>query len=224
MQNGFDALLARRSATAERCNATSAVVEACRKWVERLGDNVTLETAAREGGRPRSQDGPPPHREGRGRGRGDPPSAGLDPDIRPRVEAYVAGLVDTVKITGFQAGEHLVIKTLDSCGWDKPLDALQVEALMRPDKVVDALLALIGRRSEAPCPAAERPARIAALEREVLELRYVEEALVTAAIAEGQAVVRDTDAPPAAVLGVRVVVAKPATTPAEKQQKVRDVA
>jgi hypothetical protein len=48
--------------------------------------------------------------------------------------------------------------------------------------------------------------------------------LVTAAIAEGQAVVRDTDAPPAAVFGVRVVVAKPAPTPAEKQSKVRVVA
>jgi hypothetical protein len=113
-----------------------------------------------------------------------------------------------VKISGYTAGGHLTIEIKDRCGWDKPLDALQVEALMRPEKLVDAFVALIEARAEAPCPAAERPETIAALEREVLELRYVEEALVSAAIAEAEAVTRDDCAPPAAVLGVRVVVPK----------------
>jgi hypothetical protein len=52
-------------------------------------------------------------------------------------------------------------------------------------------------------PVAQRPPRIAALERELEELHRVEEALVAAAIAAGEPVHRSPSAPPAAVLGVR---------------------
>jgi hypothetical protein len=52
---------------------------------------------------------------------------------------------------------------------------------------------------------AQRPPRIAALERELDELHRVEEVLVVAAIAAGQPVHRSPSAPPAAVLGVRIV-------------------
>jgi hypothetical protein len=51
---------------------------------------------------------------------------------------------------------------------------------------------------------AQRPARIAALERELGELHRIEEALVAAAIAAGQPVYRSPSAPPAAVLGIKV--------------------
>jgi hypothetical protein len=51
---------------------------------------------------------------------------------------------------------------------------------------------------------AQRPPRIAALERELGDLRRIEEVLVAAAIAAGQPVHRSPSAPPAAVLGVRV--------------------
>jgi hypothetical protein len=51
---------------------------------------------------------------------------------------------------------------------------------------------------------AQRPPRIAALERELDELQRVEEALVAAAVAAGEPVHRSPSAPPAAVLGVRV--------------------
>ena len=51
---------------------------------------------------------------------------------------------------------------------------------------------------------AQRLPRIAALERELEELRRVEEVLVVAALATGQPVHRSPSAPPAAVLGVRV--------------------
>jgi hypothetical protein len=50
---------------------------------------------------------------------------------------------------------------------------------------------------------AQRPPRIATLERELDELHRVEEALVAATIASGQPVHRSPSAPPAAVLGVR---------------------
>jgi hypothetical protein len=46
---------------------------------------------------------------------------------------------------------------------------------------------------------------LTALERELEELHRVEEALVAAAIVVGQSVYRSPSAPPAAVLGVKLV-------------------
>ena len=54
-----------------------------------------------------------------------------------------------------------------------------------------------------PLPVAERPPRVAALERELDELHRIEEVLVAAALAAGSSVHRSQSAPPAAVLGVR---------------------
>jgi len=53
-------------------------------------------------------------------------------------------------------------------------------------------------------PVAQRPPRIAALERDLDELHRVEEVLVAIAITAGQLVHRSPSAPPATVLGVRV--------------------
>jgi hypothetical protein len=61
-----------------------------------------------------------------------------------------------------------------------------------------------GRTANDPLPVAQRPPRIAALERELDELHRVEEVLLAAAIAAGQPVHRSPSAPPAAVLGIRV--------------------
>ena len=61
----------------------------------------------------------------------------------------------------------------------------------------------VERMANDPLPLAQRPPRVAALERELDELHRVEEALVAAAIAAGQPVQRSPSAPPAAVLGVR---------------------
>jgi hypothetical protein len=47
-----------------------------------------------------------------------------------------------------------------------------------------------------PLPVAQRPPRIAALERELEELQRVEEALVASAIAAGEPVYRSPSAPP----------------------------
>jgi hypothetical protein len=101
---------------------------------------------------------------------------------------------------------------------------LQIEALMRPDDLVEAFMARIRSMADAPAPPAERPARIRALESEIEQLEFIEEALVMQALDRGEPVERRSDASPLAVLQARVVVAKPAPTPAEKQQKVRVVA
>ena len=55
-----------------------------------------------------------------------------------------------------------------------------------------------------PIPVAQRPALIAALEREIDELSHVEEALIEAAIARGETVNRLPSELPQAVLGVRI--------------------
>ena len=59
-----------------------------------------------------------------------------------------------------------------------------------------------------PLPRAERKRRIAALEAELVELAYVEEALVAAALARGEDVQCSPGAPPQAVLGVRIAETK----------------
>jgi hypothetical protein len=90
--------------------------------------------------------------------------------------------------------------------------------------LVSAFMGKVERMARGSAPVNERPGRIAALEAKIAELEYVEEQLVLAELAAGRPVERRSDASPAAVLQARVVVAKPVTTPAEKQQKVRDVA
>jgi hypothetical protein len=57
-------------------------------------------------------------------------------------------------------------------------------------------------------PIKEGATRIAALIDEIEQLAYVEKALVAAAIASGEDVQRSPDAPPQAVLGVRVAATK----------------
>jgi hypothetical protein len=80
-------------------------------------------------------------------------------------------------------------------------------ALLFPDAMVAALIREVERMANDPLPQAERKKRIAALEHEIEQLAYVEEALVAAAIAEGEDVQRSPSAPPQAVLQVRVAEA-----------------
>jgi hypothetical protein len=65
-------------------------------------------------------------------------------------------------------------------------------------------LCTLSRLANDPIPVAQRPTRIAALEREIDELSHIEEALVDAAIARGETVHRSPSALPQAVLGVRI--------------------
>jgi hypothetical protein len=70
--------------------------------------------------------------------------------------------------------------------------------------VLALVMSQVAQMASDPLPVAERPPRIAALERQLDELHRVEEVLVAAAIAVGEPVHRSPSAPPAAVLGVRV--------------------
>jgi hypothetical protein len=69
------------------------------------------------------------------------------------------------------------------------------------------LMREVERMTSGSVPIKERAARIAALTDEIEQLAYIEEALVAAAIASGKDVQRSPDAPPQAVLGVKVVEA-----------------
>jgi hypothetical protein len=63
-------------------------------------------------------------------------------------------------------------------------------AALFPDRMLSLVMTEVERMANDPVPVAQRPSRIAALERELDELHRVEEALVVAAIAAGQPVHR----------------------------------
>jgi hypothetical protein len=117
----------------------------------------------------------------------------LADDIRKKVEEFVYGLGSAVQIRGIGPRETLVITTKDGAGWDRDLTPLQIEALMRPDELVEAFMARIEAMAETPVPPAERPAAIAGLERELETLQRVEEALITAAEARGEEATRSSE-------------------------------
>jgi hypothetical protein len=203
----FPALQAREAEVSRRASAAKWVSEHARRWVEQLGDDVVLETAAVKvpdgadlGGVRRRMV------EAKAEVAVIERTPSADPNIRAKVEAYVAGLNEDLQITGIQAGETLVIgrRPPPMYGMASPATAEQVAALLWPEQLADALMARIEALADGAVPPKDRPARLAALVREVEQLQYCEEALITAAVAAGEAVTRSTDAPPAAVLGVRV--------------------
>ena len=124
---------------------------------------------------------------------------------------YVAKLAPTVR--GVGVGEHLSIvwpgaQQSSTFLAERTCDPLALLAALFPDRLIALAMSEVERQANDPLPVAERPARIAALERELAELSYVEEALVAAAIAAGEPVALSSSAPPAAVLGVRIVETK----------------
>jgi hypothetical protein len=135
------------------------------------------------------------------------PSADIEAPIRAYVEAMAKP-----QITGVGKAEKLKVIWPGS-GFDNRgpredrAEVLPMMALLFPDAMVAALISEVERMANDPLPQAERKKRIAALEHETEQLAYVEEALVAAAIAEGEDVQRSPSAPPQAVLQVRVVEA-----------------
>jgi hypothetical protein len=133
-------------------------------------------------------------------------------DIEERVRAYVEGL-GKPQISGLGHGEKLrVLWPGAGFGPSGPredrADPLALQAFLHPDTMVQRLLRQIERVTAGAMPIKERSARIAKLEDELNELAFVEEALVAAAIANGEDVQRSPNALPQAVLGVRVADAK----------------
>jgi hypothetical protein len=128
-------------------------------------------------------------------------------DIEDRVWLCLRGL--TPKVRGIGPGERLSIiwpgaQTPTGYISEHTCDPLALIAALFPDRMLSLVMTEVERMANDPLPVAQRPLRIAALDRELDELHRVEEALVAAAIAAGQPVHRSPSAPPAAVLGVRI--------------------
>jgi hypothetical protein len=128
-------------------------------------------------------------------------------DVEARVRGYLRGLAP--KVRGIGVGERLSIvwpgaQTPTAYIAEHTCDPLALLAALFPDRMLSLVMTEVERMANDPLPVAERPARIAALERELDDLHRVEEVLVAAAIAAGQPVHRSPSAPPAAVLGVRI--------------------
>jgi hypothetical protein len=132
------------------------------------------------------------------------------PDVKQRIEDYVHGL-GRPTITGIGKGERLKV-VWGGSGWNSSgpredrAEVLPMMALLFPDEITDRLMSEVERTANDPVPIKERAVRIAALTDEIEQLAYVEEALVAAAIADGEDVQRSPNASPQAVLGVKVLV------------------
>jgi hypothetical protein len=132
-------------------------------------------------------------------------------DIEARIRAYVEAMARPT-ITGVGKAEKLKV-VWPGAGFDNRgpredrAEVLPLMALLFPDAVPAALMTEVERMANDPLPQAERKKRIAALEQEIEQLAYVEEAVVADAIARGEDVQRSSSAPPQAVLQVRVAEA-----------------
>jgi hypothetical protein len=131
----------------------------------------------------------------------------LDPRITEKVEARVAGLTEVIDIKGIEEGGRFeVVWDKTVMGWPTPsATPLQLEALLRPEGLVEAFVRKAERISRGSVPPSERPARLRVLEGEWTEQEFLEEQLVLAELAGGRPVERRSDASPAAILGVKVV-------------------
>jgi hypothetical protein len=112
-------------------------------------------------------------------------------DIREKVQDYVQGLTWPI-IGGIAADETLTVQ------WPTGPHALM--AFLRPDVLVERLMAEIDRIANTPCPLAEREQRIANLEEEIDRLQRTEEAIVVSTRTP-----REPGCPPWVVLGVKVI-------------------
>jgi hypothetical protein len=126
-------------------------------------------------------------------------------------ETYVHGCARP-QITGTGKGERLKViwntARFDSSGpLEHIAEPLALMALLFPDVMRDALLREIEQQTSNVIPIKDRSARIAALETKLIELAYVEEALVDAAISNGSDAQRSPNALPQAVLQVKIVEA-----------------
>jgi hypothetical protein len=132
-------------------------------------------------------------------------------DVELRVRSYVESMARP-QITGLANGEQLRV-IWPGAGFDTRgpredrAEVLPTIALLFPDAMTAALMSEVERMASDQVPIKERARRIAALTDEIEQLAYVEEALA-AAIANGEDVQRSPDAPPQAVLGVRVAATK----------------
>jgi hypothetical protein len=200
-------LLADQKVVQQRLQAEQSVLSACKAWLDRLPADTKLEPVAVT---------PDDHDLADVRGRVKAANAELEAlrrapapseNIEARVSYYVRGLAP--KVRGVGVGERLSIVWPGAQGGTQYIsehtaDPLALIAALFPERMLALVMGEVERMANDPLPVAERPRRIAALERELGGMHRIEEALVTTAIAAGQPVHRSPSAPPEAVLGVRV--------------------
>jgi hypothetical protein len=201
-------LLAEQKVLQQRLQAEQSVLSACKAWLDRLPAGTKFEPVAV------TADG---HDLAGVRGRIKAANAELEAlrrapapseDIEARVLDYIGALLP--KVRGVGVGERLSIiwpgaQSSPGYGYisEHTCDPLALLAALFPDRMLSLVMTEVERIANDPLPLAQRPGRVAALERELDELHRVEEALVAAALAAGSSVHRSPSAPPAAVLGIR---------------------
>jgi hypothetical protein len=114
-------------------------------------------------------------------------------------------------ITGIGPGQKLQI-IWPGAGWSTSgprtdrAELLPLMAALFSERMVEFLMSVAEHEtSGGAVPIKDRAARIAVLEAELAELFYIEEVLIVAALANGADVQRSANAPPEAILGVRIV-------------------
>jgi hypothetical protein len=162
-----------------------------------------------------------------------------DPDLKRKVEEFVRRLAARAEpaLRGIEQGAPLRAlwpadvnaNPRNLSGYDEFTgSALLMFAWLMPSLLADRLLAVANGLADELVPAAERPDRIAALNDEILPLRHLEEALICKMLAAGEAAVRDPQAPPEAVLQVRlrakVTKSSPATTTRSSESEMASAA
>jgi hypothetical protein len=206
----LEKLVADQKVLQKRLQAEQAVRSACKAWLDGLPAGTKLEPVAV------TADG---HDLAGVRGRIKTATTEVDAlkrapapssDIEARVRDYVRGLAP--KVRGVGVGERLSIiwpgaQSSPGYGYisEHTCDPLALLAALFPDRMLSLVMGEVERMANDPLPVIERAPRVAALERELDKLHRVEEALIAAAIAAGQSVHRSPSAPPAAVLGIRIV-------------------
>src|SRR5262249_20571622 len=83
-------------------------------------------------------------------------------------------------------------------------NGLLMTAFLHPEALLQRLMIEAKHVCSRPCPPEERPQKIAALEQQLNELGYAEEALVSKAQDAGEGVVRRLEARPWHVVQVRI--------------------
>lgn len=208
LEQDLHRLLADHAQVKARLHQAQTVLSSCRTWLDRLPTGAKLEPATTStDGKSLSEvrAGISAARDELTKLRRAPVPS---PDLRDRVERRIADL-GAPTVRGIGAGETLKVfwpgaKQTAAGPDERSCDTLAMFAVLFPEKLADAVMAEAERMANDPVPFAQRPARIATLEREIEELSRVEEALVDAAIARGEPVHRSASAVPQAALGVRI--------------------
>jgi hypothetical protein len=207
----LEQLVADKPVLEKKLHSAQSVLSNCKVWLDRLPEGTTLEPVGVKA------DG---HDLEELRAKLTAAQAELtalralptpSADIEECIRHYVHSMAQP-QITGIGRGDRLKV-VWPGAGFDNRgpredrAEVLPMMALLFPDAMTAALMGEIERMASDPLPQAARQKRIAELEAVISELAYVEEALVAAAIGEGEDVQRSPSAPPQAVLQVRVTEA-----------------